>query len=92
VKGRTEHEHRTSDAQGSTEDSEQIDSKTDSKTDSKPTRRFWATERSVGEFQRTFTFPTRVDQDNVKASLKNGILSVTVPKTTAAATKKITIE
>ncbi|KAJ6088001.1 hypothetical protein N7467_006915 [Penicillium canescens] len=51
-----------------------------------------ASERSVGEFQRTFSFLARVDQDNVKASLKHGILSVQVPKATAAATKKITIE
>jgi HSP20 family molecular chaperone IbpA len=84
VKGHTEHEHRTSDPQESAQDSEE--------TETKPTRRFWATERSVGEFQRSFSFPARVDQDNVKASLKDGILSVTVPKATAAATKKITIE
>lgn len=84
VKGRTEHEDRTSDPQESKDDSEQ--------TDTKPTRRFWAIERSVGEFQRSFSFPTRVDQDNVKAALKNGVLSITVPKTTAATTKKITIE
>ncbi|CAI7594572.1 unnamed protein product [Penicillium crustosum] len=45
----------------------------------KPTHRFWASERSVGEFQRVFSFPTPVDQHNV-------------PKTTAATSKKITIE
>ncbi len=54
--------------------------------------RYWSTERSIGEFQRTFSFPTHVDQNAVKASLKNGILSVVVPKTTGAATKRITIE
>ncbi|OGE46706.1 hypothetical protein PENARI_c118G04762 [Penicillium arizonense] len=37
-------------------------------------------------------FRARVDQDNVKASLKNGILFVLVPKTAAPAIKKITIE
>lgn len=55
--------------------------------------RYWVSERSVGEFHRTFQFPTPVDQDNVKASLKNGILSIVVPKkvvTTGA--RKITIE
>lgn len=52
---------------------------------------FWASERSIGEFQRTFTFPGRVDQDNVRANLKNGILSVYVPKDAAPKTKKIRI-
>ncbi|KAJ6155047.1 hypothetical protein N7470_005613 [Penicillium chermesinum] len=53
---------------------------------------FWASERSVGDFQRTFTFPTRVDQDAVRASLKNGILSLVVPKDATPHTKKIRIE
>lgn len=42
--------------------------------------RFWVSERSVGEFSRTFQFPSRVDHDQVNASLNNGILSVVVPK------------
>lgn len=54
--------------------------------------KFWVAERSVGEFHRSFSFPNRVDQDNVKASLKNGILSVTIPKAPAHQSKKINIE
>lgn len=54
--------------------------------------KYWVTERSVGEFHRSFSFPTRVDQDNVKASLKNGILVITVPKAPAHQSKRITIE
>ncbi|KAI9704211.1 MAG: hypothetical protein M1836_007072 [Candelina mexicana] len=54
--------------------------------------KYWVSERSVGEFLRTFTFPTRVDQDSVKASLKNGILSIVVPKSTAPVSKRINIE
>jgi HSP20 family molecular chaperone IbpA len=54
--------------------------------------RYWVSERSVGEFSRTFSFPTRVDQENVKASLKNGILSVVVPKAAAPENRKISIE
>ncbi|KAJ5638284.1 hypothetical protein N7490_008163 [Penicillium lividum] len=53
---------------------------------------YWASERSIGDFQRTFSFPTRVDQDAVRASLKNGILSVVVPKATAPKIKKIRIQ
>lgn len=61
---------------------------------SKPTEskhKFWVSERSVGQFHRTFSFPTRVDQDAVKASLKNGILSVVVPKAAPPTARKITI-
>lgn len=53
--------------------------------------RYWVSERSIGEFNRTFTFPTRVDQEHVKASLKNGVLSIEVPKAAAVTTKKITV-
>lgn len=53
--------------------------------------RFWASERSIGEFERTFTFGSRVDQDGVRASLKNGILSVYLPKEAQPKMKKIRI-
>ncbi|KAF2861752.1 30 kDa heat shock protein [Piedraia hortae CBS 480.64] len=51
----------------------------------------WLAERSVGQFSRTFSFPSLVDQDHVKASLKNGILSIVVPKAEKA-NKRIEIE
>lgn len=54
--------------------------------------RYWISERSIGEFHRSFNFPTRVDQDKVKASMKNGILSILVPKMTDPVTKKIQIQ
>ncbi|KAF9886193.1 hypothetical protein FE257_011916 [Aspergillus nanangensis] len=57
-----------------------------------PSYKFWASERSVGEFHRTFTFPTRVDQNKVKASLRDGILSVIVPREAAPKLKKIRVE
>ncbi|KAI2635368.1 30 kDa heat shock protein [Xylaria nigripes] len=42
--------------------------------------RYWIYERSIGNFSRSFTFSSRVDHDNVSASLENGILTVVVPK------------
>ncbi|KAK2812371.1 hypothetical protein FQN50_001370 [Emmonsiellopsis sp. PD_5] len=54
--------------------------------------KFWVSERSVGEFSRSFNFPTRVNQEAVKASLKNGILSVVIPKAHAPTSKRITVE
>ena len=56
-----------------------------------PQHKYWVTERSVGEFHRAFSFPGRVDQDGVKANLKNGILTVVVPKSAAKESRKITI-
>lgn len=69
----------------------------DDKQISKPTANnhtYWVSERSVGEFSRSFSFPNRVDQEHVKASLKHGILSVVVPKMTKPqpSTRRITVE
>jgi len=58
----------------------------------KPQQKYWVSERSIGEFQRSFAFPSRVDQDAVKASLKNGILSIVVPKAQAPQSRRINIE
>ena len=62
------------------------------KQNTAPVARYWVTERSVGEFHRSFSFPGRVDQDGVKASLKNGILSVVVPKTQIQKPRYINVE
>jgi HSP20 family molecular chaperone IbpA len=88
VKGRVVREYHTPDPQAEAkEGTEQAGENQVTKAG----QRFWASERSVGEFQRSFTFPNRVDPDKTKASLKNGILSIEVPKATAAASKKITV-
>ncbi|MCJ1230570.1 hypothetical protein MMC12_007244 [Toensbergia leucococca] len=62
------------------------------KNPDRPGYKSWISERSVGEFHRSFRFPKRVDQDAVTASLKNGILSVTVPKAIVKAAKRIQVE
>lgn len=54
--------------------------------------RYWLWERSVGEFQRVFAFPERLDHDGVTARLENGILSVNVPKAKKAGKRKIEIQ
>ncbi|QUC19101.1 uncharacterized protein UV8b_03342 [Ustilaginoidea virens] len=53
--------------------------------------KYWLTERSVGEFSRTFTFPAPVDQDGVSAGFRDGILSVVVPKAKKQGSRRITI-
>ncbi|KAL4962905.1 Hsp20/alpha crystallin family protein [Aspergillus stella-maris] len=62
------------------------------KATKQPKPRYWVSERSIGEIQRTFEFPTRVAQDDVKASLKDGVLSLVVPKAAAPTARKITIQ
>ncbi|KAI3319987.1 30 kDa heat shock protein [Xylariaceae sp. AK1471] len=58
---------------------------------SQPKSKYWVYERSVGNFQRSFTFASRVDHDNVSASLDNGILTVIVPKAKKPETRRIAI-
>ena len=57
-----------------------------------PSSKYWVSERSVGQFSRTFSFQNRIDVENVKASLKSGILSITVPKAVVPEPKQINIE
>jgi len=54
--------------------------------------KYWIAERSVGSFHRAFSFPVRVDNESVTASLKNGILSVIVPKAKIPEPRRINIE
>jgi HSP20 family protein len=53
---------------------------------------YWFSERSVGSFARSFSFAQRVDQENVKASLRDGVLSIIVPKAAIPANRSISIE
>lgn len=48
-------------------------------------------ERSFGSFNRSFTLPTMVDSAKVKASYKDGILTVELPKKEEAKPKEISI-
>ncbi|KAL7910452.1 HSP20-like chaperone [Trichoderma velutinum] len=55
------------------------------------TAKYWLTERSIGEFSRSFSFPTRVDQENVTARFNDGILNITVPKAAQHESRRITV-
>lgn len=48
-------------------------------------------ERFFGRFQRTVTLPAAVAADRVKACYKDGILTVTLPKTEEAKPKQIDV-
>lgn len=49
-------------------------------------------ERPVGSFERTFTFRDPIDPDRISASVKDGILVVTVPHAEKSQPRRITIE
>ena len=49
-------------------------------------------ERSYGSFQRSISLPTGVKSDEAKASYKDGVLHITVPKAEEAKPKQIKID
>jgi HSP20 family protein len=51
-------------------------------------------ERSYGSFQRSFTLPAEVDAAKTSAVFKNGVLTVTIPKSASAkaAVRKIEVK
>lgn len=55
-------------------------------------RTFHRIERRSGSFSRTVSLPSEVDQDNVDAAYKDGVLTITMPKVKAAQTKKIAVK
>ncbi len=55
------------------------------------TDNYYVCERSYGSFTRSFTVPEGIDTDHIQAKLNNGVLSLLVPKTTEAQTKKISL-
>jgi HSP20 family protein len=53
---------------------------------------FHRVERRVGSFFRTVTLPSPVKEAAVDAQYKNGILTIKLPKTEEAKSKKITVK
>ncbi|KPI34647.1 30 kDa heat shock protein [Cyphellophora attinorum] len=105
INGRTEHTREEAPVFGEQQKDDQSDATTEQSTEVATTgskevakqagqqQTYWVSERSVGEFSRSFSFPQRVNQDAIKASLKNGILSVVVPKIGQQTTRrKIEVE
>ena len=48
-------------------------------------------ERRNSTFSRSFTMPEDIDQENVSAAFKNGLLTVVIPRKAEAQTKRIMI-
>ncbi len=49
-------------------------------------------ERFYGTFQRVFTLPDTVDVEKIKATYKNGVLEITIPKKPETKPKQIKVE
>lgn len=49
-------------------------------------------ERSYGAFERSFTLPSNVEPDKIKAVYRNGVLQLTLPKREEAKPKSISIK
>jgi len=48
-------------------------------------------ERPVGEFARVLRLPAEVEADHVEAELRDGVLSITLPKAERARPRKISV-
>ena len=53
---------------------------------------FYTYERSFGSFLRTFTLPDGFEGDHVQAELRDGVLTIVVPKKAVAQARTIAIK
>ena len=53
---------------------------------------FYTFERSYGAFSRSFTLPEGVDSEMIEADLRDGVLTVTLPKKPEAQPKQINVK
>lgn len=49
-------------------------------------------EYGVGDYQRAFTISGEIDRDAIRATVKNGVLRLVLPKAQAAKTRKIEVQ
>lgn len=54
--------------------------------------RYYRQERPTGAFQRVITVGVAIDRDNAKATLRNGVLEVVLPKLTEQRSQAIRID
>jgi HSP20 family protein len=56
-----------------------------------PCEQFHRVERGHGQFQRAFALPEPIDVEHVTADLKDGVLTVTMPKSNERGTRRIDV-
>lgn len=57
-----------------------------------PDRKLAWEEYAIGDYERTFTIGTDIDSDAITATVKNGVLKVTLPKAQAVKARKISVK
>lgn len=62
------------------------------KTEEKQGARFHRNESFTGRFQRSFTLPLDIDVEKIEAELKNGVLTVFLPKHEASKPRQISVK
>src|SRR3954467_1544221 len=56
-----------------------------------PCEQYHRVERGHGRFSRAFQLPEPIEVDNVSADLKDGVLTVTIPKANGQGTRRINV-
>ncbi len=60
--------------------------------ESEENARYHRHERCVGSFHRVLQLPVQVDTDRVEATLRDGVLTIVLPKAEATRTRKIEVK
>jgi len=69
-----------------------ISGKREQEEEKKESDRYYAYERWYGSFDRTFTLPKACDPDGARAELKDGVLTIEVPKKEGAQPRQIALK
>lgn len=54
--------------------------------------RLVSAEYGIGDYQRTFTLSDEIDRERIHATVKNGVMRLTLPKAEAVKTRKIPVK
>lgn len=53
---------------------------------------YYCLEREYGQFRRMISLPARIDPEKVKAKVKDGVLTITLPKTKESKRRQVRVE
>jgi HSP20 family protein len=56
-----------------------------------PCEQYHQVERGHGEFSRTFALPPTVDVEKINADLRDGVLTITIPKSPASGPRRVDV-